>query len=263
MTLGERIRYFRKRRGMSQFELELQIESSHGHISKIEKGEINPTKETIIHIASVLELNTFEIASLFGIDLSDINHLFKEATRILSMHDLRDILDTTVNDLILKMGYPASLIMLVEGDRVHFSALTRSKLAEQAIAYLDSPLERLSLSLSRDLSNLAVKAIKENRVYFTHNTWEYTVPAVTRETADKIQKVTGDKSNIIYPLSTDDRPFGAIVYVKKVVDDFRDERDTLEVISKQIAVAIQNAKKFEALLNFTASEKFVFQYNEI
>ncbi len=43
------------------------------------------------------------------------------------------------------------------------------------------------------------------------------------------------------------KPFGAIVYVKKYEDDFRYEREMLGVVSKQIAVAIQNAKKFEAL----------------
>ncbi len=67
--------------------------------------------------------------------------------------------------------------------------------------------------------------------------------------------MTGDKSNIIYPLSTDEEPFGAIVYVKKVVSEFKDERETLRVISKQIAVAIQNARKFESLLNASSSHK--------
>ncbi len=43
------------------------------------------------------------------------------------------------------------------------------------------------------------------------------------------------------------KPFGAIVYVKKIMCDFKDEKDTLEIISRQIAVAIQNARKFGAL----------------
>jgi len=57
------------------------------------------------------------------------------------------------------------------------------------------------------------------------------MPAVTAETADKIQEVTGDKSNTIYPLFTDKEPFGAIAYVKKVVSDFKNERETLGIIS--------------------------------
>jgi transcriptional regulator with XRE-family HTH domain len=249
MTLGQKIKQFRKRAALSQFDLELEIGASHGHISKIEKGHKNPEKETIIDIAYALKLNTFEIASLFGIDLSDINHLFAETTEILSTHKLNEVLDRTVDDLIFKMGYLASMIMLVDGDRVCFSALTMSNIAKKTIGCLNKPPGSLSLSLSRDSSNLTVKAIKENNLYFTHHTRDYTVPAVTIEIADRIQEVTGDKSNIIYPLCTDGTPFGAIIYVKKYESDFSDERDTLEVISKQIAVAIQNAKKFEALMN--------------
>jgi len=249
MTPGEKTRRFRKRAGLSQLSLELAIEASPGSLSRIESGKVNPTKETIIDIAKALELETKEIASLFGIEVYDNNHLFEETTRILSTHNLQEVLDRAVNNLIFKMGYLASCIFLAKGDHVGFSALTNSNLAAKALACLDRPLSSLSFSLTKDTSNLAVRAIKENKVFLTHYTREYTVPAVTVETADRIQEVTGDKSNIIYPLFTDEEPFGAIVYVKKVVSDFKDERETLGIISKQVAVAIQNAKKFESLLN--------------
>ncbi len=249
MTVGQKIKRFRKRAGLSQLSLELAIEASPGSLSRIESGKVNPTKETIVDIATALELETKEIASLFGIEVYDNHHLFEETTRILSTHNLQEVLDMAVDNLIFKMGYPASCIFLAKGDHVSFSALTNSNLSAKALACLDKPLSSLSFSLTKDTSNLTVKAIKERKVYLTYYTREYTVPAITVETADRIQEVTGDKSNIIYPLFTDDEPFGAIVYVKNVVSDFKDERETLRVISKQIAVAIQNARKFESLLN--------------
>jgi transcriptional regulator with XRE-family HTH domain len=249
MTLGQKIRQFRERAGLTQLYIEVEIGLHSGHLSRIENGQKNPEKETIIDIAYALKLNTFEIASLFGIDLSDINNLFEETTEILSTHDLMEVLDRTVNNLVLKMGYLASMILLVDGDKVRFSALTISNISKKTMGCLDKPLDSLCLSLSRDASNLTVRAIKENKPYFTHHTHEYVVPAVKKQTADKIQELTGDKSNIIYPLCTDGKPFGAIVYVKKIMCDFKDERETLGVISRQIAVAIQNAKKFEALSN--------------
>jgi|GEM_PF-2564083 len=249
MTLGQKIRQFRKRAGLSQFELELEIEASQGSLSRIESGRTNPTKETIVDISKTLKLDKKETASLFGIEGYDNNHLFEEITSIFSTHNLQEVLDRTVNNLIFKMGYIASCIFLVKGDNVCFCALTNNKLPDKTLGCLDKPLDNLTFSLTKDTSNLTAKAIKENKVYLTHYTHEYTVPAVTRETADKIQEVTGDKSNIIYPLSTNGTPFGAIVYIKKNVDDFKDEREILKIISKQIAVAILNAKKFESLLN--------------
>ncbi len=65
--------------------------------------------------------------------------------------------------------------------------------------------------------------------------------------ADTLQALTGDRSNLICPLYVEDEPLGAIVYIKKVEDDFREEQDSLEIISRIIALAIRNALRFEAL----------------
>lgn len=67
MSLGNRIRFFRKRKGLSQFELETEINASPGVISRIENESINPTKETILKIAECLELNIREVDYLIGI----------------------------------------------------------------------------------------------------------------------------------------------------------------------------------------------------
>lgn len=249
MTLGQKIRRFRKRAALSQLSLELVIEASPGSLSRIESGKVNPTKETIVDIAKALKLETREIASLFGIEVYDNNHLFEETTRILSTHNLQEVLYRAVNSLIFKMGYIGSGIFLADGDTVSFVSMTDSNLADKALACLDRPLSSLFYSLTRDTSNLVIKAINKNRVYLTHYVRDFTMPAVTTETANRIQEVTGNRSSIIYPLVTNKAPFGAIVYAKTIVSDFKHERETLKTISKQIAVAIQNAKKFESLLN--------------
>lgn len=161
----------------------------------------------------------------------------------------QEVLDKTVNSLVLKMGYLASAVFLVgdDGDKIYMRGLTWSNIAEKAVNCLNHPLESIYLSLSENPSNLTVKAIKDNKVYLTHHTHEYTAPMVSKDTADRIQEVTGDRSNIIYPLCVNNRPFGAVVYVKKVISDFKEERDTLGLISRLIAVAIHNAGRFESL----------------
>ncbi|MBN1331697.1 helix-turn-helix transcriptional regulator [Candidatus Dojkabacteria bacterium] len=65
-TLGEKLKYFRKRSGLSQLELETEINASAGMISRIEKGFINPTKETIQKIIAVIKLSGLEISYLIG-----------------------------------------------------------------------------------------------------------------------------------------------------------------------------------------------------
>lgn len=247
MTLGQKIKQYRKRSGISQFNLELEIGAASGHISRIENGQINPTKEIIVDIAYALKLKTSEIASLFGIEIIDNNNIFEETTNILSTHDLMEVLDRTVNNLIFRLGYLASCVWLTDGDTVRFSALTKSNIAMKGFQYLDRPVEQVCLSLSRDSNNLTVRAIMENQVYLTNHTHEYTVPAVPKIVADKVQAATGDKSNIIFPLSANGGPFGAIVYVKKYESDFRYERETLGIVSRQVAVAISTAIRFGVL----------------
>ena len=43
-TLGNKIRAFRERAGLSQMQLELEIEMSPGSLSRIENNQVNPTK---------------------------------------------------------------------------------------------------------------------------------------------------------------------------------------------------------------------------
>lgn len=51
---------------MTQMELECFIDAASGHISRIESGMINPTKETLDKIAQALKLNDKERALLFS-----------------------------------------------------------------------------------------------------------------------------------------------------------------------------------------------------
>jgi len=66
--IGEKIRAYRIKKNMRQLDLEVAINTSCGTLSRIENGLTNPTKETILNIASVLKLNKTETADLFGIN---------------------------------------------------------------------------------------------------------------------------------------------------------------------------------------------------
>lgn len=86
LTLGQKIKFFRSRANMSQLDLECELLSSNGTISRIESGRVNPTKETILAISEALHLNMLEIAYLFDIDVLQI--LSIEYIRELHIKDL-------------------------------------------------------------------------------------------------------------------------------------------------------------------------------
>jgi transcriptional regulator with XRE-family HTH domain len=63
---GRRLRFFRKRAGLSQFQLEVEIGAASGSISRIENGVTNANKETLNAIADVLEMNLVEREYAYG-----------------------------------------------------------------------------------------------------------------------------------------------------------------------------------------------------
>lgn len=70
-TVGKKIKEFRKRSGLSQMELEIEVNAAFGSISRIENGLINPTKETLLAIADALQLNFMERSFLLMNDFKN------------------------------------------------------------------------------------------------------------------------------------------------------------------------------------------------
>lgn len=237
--LGQKIKKYRSQKGISQFDLELQIETSPGRISKIENGKINPDKETIIKISNALKLDTKEIASLFGLNLPDIKPIFEILNEILLLKKEQQIIDHVVNELIFKLGFIASALFLVENEKIYMRGLTVSSISKKALTHLNCPLDSYSMTLN-DKNNLVVRSINKNKWQLTDYTREYCSPLIDIITADEIQKSTGDKSAIIFPLVIESNKIGAIAFVKKVISDFHDEKEILGIVSKQIAIAFHN-----------------------
>ncbi len=67
-SVGDIIKAQRKRLGISQLDLELEIDAASGSISRIENGLVNPTKETLKKISHVFHLDSVQEASLFGVN---------------------------------------------------------------------------------------------------------------------------------------------------------------------------------------------------
>ena len=67
ITIGQKIKLYRLKGNLSQFELEQIINASAGSLCRMETGLVNPTKETLFALANALCLSKSETAYLFGI----------------------------------------------------------------------------------------------------------------------------------------------------------------------------------------------------
>ena len=94
MTLGNRIKFLRKRANFTQSELAEKLNLSFGTISKYEKDEISIPSETLLKIANIFNVSTdfllgrvdiknesipIAASTKDNIDLSDVSNEDKEA----------------------------------------------------------------------------------------------------------------------------------------------------------------------------------------
>lgn len=61
MTLGERVRMIRKRKGITQTELAAAMRVAQSHMNKIEGNVVAPKAETILKIAKALDVPVSEL----------------------------------------------------------------------------------------------------------------------------------------------------------------------------------------------------------
>ncbi len=73
-TIGEIIKFYRKRAEFSQSQLEVEAGLALGALTRIERNVVSPSKETISKIGKALNLSSMELAYLFKINLYRENY---------------------------------------------------------------------------------------------------------------------------------------------------------------------------------------------
>lgn len=66
--LGERVRFYRNKRGLSQEDMAHLAEMHWTNWGKIERGQANPSLTTIVRVAGVLEVDPAKLVSEIGLD---------------------------------------------------------------------------------------------------------------------------------------------------------------------------------------------------
>lgn len=88
MTIGERIKEIRKRKGMTQGELAEKIETTPQNVSQYERGIRNPKYKTLSKIAAALDVPVTDL----GVEVTDYLYYPVELFSGLSEKDVGDIL---------------------------------------------------------------------------------------------------------------------------------------------------------------------------
>jgi transcriptional regulator with XRE-family HTH domain len=141
-SVGPRIRALRQTRGLSQFELASRAGFSVRHISFIETGRAQPSREAVLVLAETLDLPLRERNRL--LEAAGFAHIFRETPLSADeMAHMRGMLQ-----FILDRHLPYAAVAL---DR-HWNLLLENRAAGQFFSALTSP--ELSLSNKRNVLRL-------------------------------------------------------------------------------------------------------------
>jgi transcriptional regulator with XRE-family HTH domain len=246
-TLGDKIKFYRKRAGLSQLELETRIEASPGSLSRIENGQINPTKETLIKIIDVLRLDMADSANLFNIPIKDSSIKFLKSTKfVTSSLELSRVLQHAVDEIVLELDFLAGFIVLVRGDKIYAQTSTDNWATRVSMKFMPGLFTDLNVPLS-DKHNLMVKAVVEKEAFFSNDYADFIVPAVSVNFASIMKRLTGVKSGIAVPILFEDQAIGAISFGRRYESDFKNELEAIELFADHVGIAIHNAQQYEKL----------------
>ena len=145
-----------------------------------------------------LEYNKEEFKSLSG--LWQIDRI------ILDTLDFEELTEEVTNVILkelnyLKLGYSIIVLTLLDKttNNIKRISISKTKAAEKALKATPVPFEDITIPLSAS-QNLLVKAVKNKKIYFTHDLSDVLYPVADRNTWRKIQKVCQIKTSMIYPI---------------------------------------------------------------
>jgi len=252
LTLGEKIKRFREQKGLSQFKLEMLIGASPGSLSRIENGQINPTKETILKIVEILEISPSEAASLFNIDLESELRKFVDVTKVLyESKDLDEMLDLIINKISIYVGGRAAVLWLWD-ESVKGLRLQRVQAIEKIVKFFEkvvdlNPGKLLLLENEIGITNGFLRAILNKQVVISSELKDISYPILNKTLNAIAEKWLNFKISVSLPLLVKGERLGVFTIVWKKDELTPNDISHLQSYTDQMAIAIYNAKRYDEL----------------
>ncbi len=170
-SLGQKMKFFRNKNCISQFDLEMALGLSAGSVSRIENDLVNPTKETIVKVANFLKLSQAEVAYLLDVNHSDptpeevenmINSLrahFKKKTVFAYLLDNKSII------LEISDGFK----IIAKLARLDLSKIYNSQVAE--VVFDPSLGLRKFIKDFDNVATSVIAVLKQERDYLIDESW--------------------------------------------------------------------------------------------
>lgn len=244
---GQKLKKYRLSKGMSQLELETEIQAAAGCVSRFENNKVNPTKETIWDIAEALDLRAFELADLFSIDLKEIeneNAVKNFRKIIISNMTVKPITDKVVNQMAREvlnqiesqMGYIGASISLVDEvtQTIKLFCLSDSFVSKiSKFIFSQNVYNPVAL---KPLQTKTLEAIAESKTMIGDKLEEFIAPPLSERAAKWLQKILRIRSAVAIPLKNNGQVEAVFNFAtrSKAADISKDELKTLSLFTDRL-----------------------------
>lgn len=244
--LGQKIRGFRLRSGLSQSQLELAINASSGSISRIENGQVNPTKETLLKISKALGCKSEELFNFFEIQSHANYKLIELAKLINSTLDIEDLLQKSVDIIIQNSDLIVASIFVTEGNTIRAIAMTKDWYTNQILKILGMPFRSMQIGVDHP-ENLIAKTIAKKQAQYDERIFNFGVGVINETVAVMIEKVLNFKCALCLPMIYQGECLGALFFAKNYKDSFQLDKDILQNYCDLVGIALHNAREYHTL----------------
>lgn len=226
-----------------------KIDESFSNDIPILESFVNQVSVAIQNARLYTEVN--EQVTKLGYQNARLTTLSDISSDIISLLNTKEICQRSVDLISKKIGIAAALIYLTSPDKkLRLGAVSNNELANKAVALLDKTTLDLEYSLDdpRFANTLFVKAANEGTLQLCSDMHDAYGPIVPKALSPVLKRALGTQCIAIYPLKEGDTLLGIIHFYlqNETPETLHDnDRNFINVLSKIIAVALNNAKLYE------------------
>lgn len=242
-SIGQKIRMYRKRSGLSQLQLELEIDASPGFISRIESGKVNPTKETIYKLGQVLKLSFIENADVFDLNkfpLVELLEVYSKFETYRNKENCDSQLEQILTDIASILNYMSIIVLLKKGNYLYAQFASHTTFVEKSLKVV-GPLREHRVNIDKYPNNYFVKSILSKKIIEADSVMQIGLGMISMNSAKLIQIISKHKRGIAVPMLHGSDVLGCVYFTKHSVEEFSYEYKLLQLITDRISEFIHHS----------------------
>lgn len=228
----------------------------------LEKAKLyNEIQDLNLHLQEKVEQATLNLRQA-NIDLETRNKYLTALQKISSVItrslDFQEVASFIATSIKKEMGFAAGVINFMDEDKksIYIGAMTVDYDIKKILELLPKKPQEYRVSFN-DRDNLAIKAMTSGNIEKSSLVYDVFKPAITKDQADKMQKVLSIKSAVSVPMYSENKIIGSIdFFLYTQIDKIRKvDIEVMKALTDQTGLVIKNINLYGELKDKNAELK--------